>query len=122
MNDDGAFYLLTLRLAHAPFSIMNYAAGAGTDVPLRTFWWTTQFGLLPGNIVFVFAGTRLPDLEVLVKQGPLLLLDGPLIVALAATVFLPWFARKLIRVFSPPRTSKPSLPDQTAADDAEIKP
>ncbi len=65
MKDDGALYLLTLRLAHAPFSIMNYAAGAGTDVSFRTFWWTTQLGLLPGNIVFVFAGTRLPSILLL---------------------------------------------------------
>lgn len=122
MKDDGAFYLLTLRLAHAPFSIMNYAAGAGTDIPLRTFWWTTQLGLLPGNIVFVFAGTRLPGLDILVKQGPLSLLDGPLIAALATTVLLPWISRKLIRVMSSPRIPKRLLPDQVAADDSENKP
>ncbi|MBC7965421.1 MAG: TVP38/TMEM64 family protein [Fuerstia sp.] len=119
MKDDGAFYLLTLRLAHAPFSIMNYAAGAGTAVPLWTFWWTTQLGLLPGNIVFVFAGTRLPGLDVLVKRGPLSLLDGPLIAALAATVVLPWLARKLIQIMSPTRSTAQQLPDQIAGDDAE---
>lgn len=119
MKDDGVFYLLTLRLAHAPFSIMNYAAGAGTDIPLRTFWWTTQLGLLPGNIVFVFAGTRLPGLDILVKQGPLALLDGPLIAALAATVLLPWLARKLIQFMSPKPTTAQPLPDQIAGHDAE---
>ena len=119
MRDNGALYLLTLRLAHAPFSIMNYAAGAGTEVPLRTFWWTTQIGLLPGNIVFVFAGTRLPSLEALVRRGPLSLIDGPMIVALAATVFLPWFFRKMIRLMSPPRNTAQGVSDLNADAHAE---
>ncbi len=119
MRDDGALYLLTLRLAHAPFSIMNYAAGAGTDVPLTTFWWTTQLGLLPGNIVFVFAGTRLPSLEALIHRGPLSLLDGPLIAALSATVFLPWLARKLMQLMSPSRSTALPLPERNGDNDAE---
>ena len=118
MKNDGALYLLTLRLAHAPFSIMNYAAGAGTDVPFRTFWWTTQLGLLPGNIVFVFAGTRLPGLESLVQRGPISLLDGPMIAALIATVFLPWLARKMIQRTSLPRNTVQQLPHHNADSDA----
>lgn len=119
MKDDGALYLLTLRLAHAPFSIMNYAAGAGTDVPFRTFWWTTQLGLLPGNIVFVFAGTRLPGLEVLIHRGPLSLLDGPMIASLMATVFLPWLARKMLQRVSLPQNKVQQLPERNADSHAE---
>ena len=101
MQQDGAFYLLTLRLAHAPFSIVNYAAAAGTDVSLGTFWWTTQLGLLPGNIVFVFAGTRLPALEELVRVGPLGVLDGPMVLALLSTVLVPWLIRRLFHIAIP---------------------
>ena len=97
---------------------MNYAAGAGTEVPFRTFWWTTQLGLLPGNIVFVFAGTRLPGLKILVQRGPISLLDGPMIAALIATVFLPWLARKMIQRSSRPRNTEQQLPDQEADDRA----
>lgn len=100
IENDGAMYLLTLRLAQVPFSWLNYAAGAGTNVPLRTFWWTTQLGLLPANLVFVYAGTRLPTLEELIQSGPLSLLDGPMIAALAGTMFVPWLARKAILRFS----------------------
>ena len=121
MKHDGALYLLTLRLAHAPFSIMNYAAGAGTDVPFRTFWWTTQLGLLPGNVVFVFAGTRLPSLESLVRRGPVSLLDGPMIAALAGTVFLPWLARKMIHLISPRRNTEQLFPERSAMSDSEKK-
>jgi len=112
MARDGAMYLLTLRLAHAPFSFMNYAAGAGTDVPFCTFWWTTQLGLLPGNLFFVYAGTRLPTIEELVRRGPLGLLDGPMIGALACTIFLPWMARKCIRLFTSGRKVAQQLPKQ----------
>lgn len=94
---DGATYLLTLRLAHAPFTILNYAAGAVTPVPLRTFWWTTQLGLLPGNFVFVFAGTRLPSLNELMDRGPLALADPWMMTALAATVCIPWLTRLLLQ-------------------------
>ena len=110
IDRDGAMYLLTLRLAHAPFSLMNYAVAAGTNVRFSTFWWTTQIGLLPGNVVFVYAGTRLPTLEELVVAGPIGLLDGPMIAALAGTVFLPWLVRKLIHRFTPGTKSAQELP------------
>jgi len=110
MQHDGAFYLLILRLAHAPFSIVNYTAATGTHVPLRTFWWTTQVGLLPGNIVFVFAGTRLPTLNKLVQIGPLGVLDGPMIVALLSTVLVPWLTRKAFHIAVPVQKSAQQLP------------
>lgn len=100
MARDGAHYLLTLRLAHAPFSLTNYTAGAATHVSLLTFWWTTQLGLLPGNIVFAFAGARLPTVERLVQQGPLELLDVPMMAVLVVTVFVPWLTRKAVRRFA----------------------
>ncbi len=109
MEHDGAFYLITLRMAHAPFTIMNYTVAAGTDVPLRTFWWTTQLGLLPGNIVFVFAGTRLPTLEELIQAGPLGVLDGPMIAALLSTVFVPWMIRKAFHIVIPRQKSAQQL-------------
>jgi uncharacterized membrane protein YdjX (TVP38/TMEM64 family) len=101
MAHDGAFYLITLRMAHAPFTFMNYTVAAGTDVRLRTFWWTTQLGLLPGNIVFVFAGTRLPTLQELIQSGPLGVLDVPMLLALLSTVFVPWMVRKVFHLVIP---------------------
>jgi uncharacterized membrane protein YdjX (TVP38/TMEM64 family) len=116
VEQDGAMYLLTLRLAHAPFSFLNYAAGAATDIPVRTFWWTTQVGLLPGNLVFVYAGTRLPTLEELVASGPLSLLDGPLIAALSGTVFVPWLVRRLLRLLPSAGGPARQLPEAKTTD------
>lgn len=92
------FYLLTLRFLHTPFSFLNYAAGATNIVPARTFLWTTLLGLLPSTIIFVYAGTRIPALSMIAKNGPLALLDGTLIVALLATATLPVILRSIVRL------------------------
>jgi uncharacterized membrane protein YdjX (TVP38/TMEM64 family) len=94
---DGPLYLVGLRLMYAPYTLTNYVAG-GTAVSTRTFWWTTQLGILPGNIVFVLAGTQLPSLRQLVRDGVWSLIDLPLLVALSLCVLIPvslrWCLRK----------------------------
>ncbi len=98
LKKEGAFYLLALRMAHFPYSIINLASGA-SRVTARTFCWTTALGLLPGTIVFAYVGIRLPSLDELVKQGAGSLVDAPLIGALAVSAVFPfvfrWCARKL---------------------------
>ncbi|MEZ6138157.1 MAG: VTT domain-containing protein [Pirellulaceae bacterium] len=84
----GARYLLLLRLAHAPFTLINYGAGA-IKVPLPAFCWTTLLGILPGTMVFTFAGTRVPSLKIVAEQGVWSLLDLPLLAAMTGIVFLP---------------------------------
>src|SRR5262245_2423425 len=50
---DGALYLFTLRLIpQVPFFIINVAMGL-TRLPIRTFWWVSQVGMLPGTVVYV---------------------------------------------------------------------
>ncbi len=98
LESSAGFYLLTLRLMHAPFSLVNYSAGATAIVPTGTFWWTTQLGLLPGTMVFTFAGTRIPALSTIAERGILALLDYPLMAALLATALLPVIGRYLATV------------------------
>lgn len=98
---DGAFYLLWLRLAHAPFTLVNYGAGA-TNIPLATFWWTTHLGILPATLVFTFLGSRIPNLRAVVEQGAWAIVDPPLLMVLFATAFLPvifspWVRKKANR-------------------------
>lgn len=92
---EGAFVLLTLRLTHAPFTLVNYASGA-TPIPLRTFWWTTHLGILPGTMVFTFAGTRIPSIGDVAAHGAWELLDPPLFFALLATAAMPFAVRVLL--------------------------
>ena len=56
---EGAFYLFTMRLIPAlPFFAINLLMGL-TPMPVRTFAWVSQLGMLPATLVFVYAGTRL---------------------------------------------------------------
>jgi uncharacterized membrane protein YdjX (TVP38/TMEM64 family) len=84
---DGDFYLLFLRLAGTPYSLMNYGAGA-TGVPARTFWWTTQVGILPRAAVWVYLGAQLPTLAVVAEQGAASLIDMKLLAALTLPAVL----------------------------------
>ncbi|MCA9161881.1 MAG: VTT domain-containing protein [Pirellulaceae bacterium] len=84
----GSQYLLTMRLMFAPYTLMNYTLGA-TNVRTRTFCWTTQLGMLPGNLVFVYAASRLPGLQEIMDRGPASLISTDLIVALVLLSVLP---------------------------------
>lgn len=56
---DGGFYLFTLRLVPVfPFFVINLVAGL-TALPVRTFYWISQIGMLPGTLAYVYAGTQL---------------------------------------------------------------
>jgi uncharacterized membrane protein YdjX (TVP38/TMEM64 family) len=105
LDREGMFYLLLLRMAHAPFTVVNYVSGV-LPISTRTFWWTTQAGLIPGTMVFVFAGTRLPTLRTLQAEGAMRLLDPLLLAALVATAVLPVIARWVLRFWqNGPRTT-----------------
>jgi len=98
LEREGAFYLLTLRMAHFPYSIINLASGA-SRVRARTFCWTTAVGLLPGTLVFAWVGIQLPSLDEIARNGVESLIDTSIIVALAVSAAFPllvrWLARRL---------------------------
>jgi len=69
LDREGAFYLFTLRLIPAvPFFVINAVMGL-TKLPTWTYWWVSQVGMLPGTAVYVYAGSRVPDLQTLSEQG-----------------------------------------------------
>lgn len=92
LEKDRTFFMLMTRLAHVPYSLVNYCAGA-TTVPLSTFCWTTSLGILPGTMIFVFVGTRIPTLQTLAEKGAWELFDPLLFGILAATVVFPVLIR-----------------------------
>jgi pyruvate/2-oxoglutarate dehydrogenase complex dihydrolipoamide dehydrogenase (E3) component/uncharacterized membrane protein YdjX (TVP38/TMEM64 family) len=58
---DGAFYLFALRLVPPiPFFVINLVMGL-TALPVRTFYWVSQLGMLPGTLAYVYAGTQLRE-------------------------------------------------------------
>lgn len=63
LAENGHLYLLTLRLIPAfPFFLINLLAGL-TKVSLKTFFWTTMIGILPGSFVYSFTGSQLNSIE-----------------------------------------------------------
>lgn len=60
---EGAFYLFSLRLVPIfPFFVINTLMGL-TRMPLFTFSWVSQIGMLAGTIVFVNAGKELSKID-----------------------------------------------------------
>lgn len=63
MKNQGAVYLVTVHfIALVPFFLINLLAGL-TNVPLWTFIWTTSVGILPGGLVYAFAGRQIHELD-----------------------------------------------------------
>ncbi|MFP5407353.1 MAG: VTT domain-containing protein, partial [Gammaproteobacteria bacterium] len=88
---DGAFDLFTLRLVPVfPFVLVNLLV-ALTALPVRTFWWVSQLGMLPGTVVYVNAGTQLGKLDSLAG------ITSPVLLAsFAALGLLPLLTRRLV--------------------------
>lgn len=107
---DGPYYLFTLRLTPVvPFWLVNLAMGLSA-VRTSTFWWVSQLGMLPGTLVFVFAGSQVPSLSELERRGAWdILWPGPLIALLLLAAF-PWIVRALTRRFVQTSESKSLTP------------
>ncbi|MCH2099980.1 MAG: TVP38/TMEM64 family protein, partial [Pseudomonadales bacterium] len=59
IEKDGAFYLFSLRLVPAfPFFVINLVMGL-TRLRTLVFYVASQIGMLPGTVVFVYAGTQI---------------------------------------------------------------
>lgn len=101
LEQEGAYYLLALRMAHVPYSIVNPVSGA-SRIRAWTFFWTTVAGLIPANAIWVYVGIRLPSLHELASNGAGSLIDLPLIVAMLACAALPHLVRWLISRFGIP--------------------
>jgi uncharacterized membrane protein YdjX (TVP38/TMEM64 family) len=101
IEKEGAFYLITLRLIHFPYSIVNPVSGA-SRVKTWTFFWTTVVGLLPANAIWVYVGLQLPSLRDLAISGAASFIEPPLIAALIASATLPFLFRWLVGRFGIP--------------------
>jgi uncharacterized membrane protein YdjX (TVP38/TMEM64 family) len=94
ISKEGAFYLFTLRLIPVfPFFMINLVMGL-TKMPLRTFYWVSQLGMLAGTIVYVNAGKELGKIDSL--KG---ILSPGLIASFVLLGIFPIAAKKLISLY-----------------------
>lgn len=94
LERDGSFYLFTLRLIPlVPFVLLNPALGL-TRVGFWTFWWTTQLGMLPGNMIYVNAGRQLARIREISD-----ILSPSMIGTLVLLAVFPLIATKLLTLY-----------------------
>lgn len=86
---EGAFYLFTLRLVPLfPFFMINLVMGL-TPLRVRTYFWVSQLGMLPGTAVYINAGTQLGQLDSL--QG---IVSPAFLISFALLGVFPLIAKK----------------------------
>ncbi len=97
IEKEGAFYLFTLRLIPVfPFFVINLVMGL-TKLPILTFFWVSQLGMLAGTVVFVNAGKELAKIDSLSGiLSPTLLLSFVFLGLFPITVkkLLGWYKEK----------------------------
>jgi uncharacterized membrane protein YdjX (TVP38/TMEM64 family) len=99
IDREGSFYLFTLRLIPIfPFWLINLILGL-TKMPLRTFYWVSQIGMLPGTIVYVNAGKELGKIDSL--SG---VLSPGLIFSFVLLGLFPLITKKLMASYRSRRT------------------
>ena len=91
---EGAFYLVSLRLVPVfPFFVINLLMGL-TRMPLRTFFWVSQIGMLAGTIVYVNAGKELAKIDSL--SG---ILSPGVLISFAVLGLFPITVKKLLAFY-----------------------
>ncbi len=96
LRKEGAFYLFTLRLIPAvPFFVINLVMGL-TPMRTTTYWWVSQVGMLPGTVVYVYAGSSVPDLTTLAERGAAGILSPQVIIAFVILGLFPLVIKRLM--------------------------
>jgi uncharacterized membrane protein YdjX (TVP38/TMEM64 family) len=106
IETEGSFYLFTLRLVPIfPFFVINLLMGL-TRMPLRTFYWVSQLGMLAGTVVFVNAGKELAKIGSL--SG---ILSPGLLISLAVLGVFPIAVKKLLGFYRSRTGKANTLPE-----------
>lgn len=124
-EQEGPFFLFSLRLVFAvPFFVINAVMGL-TPIRTTTFWWVSQLGMLPGTIVYVYAGSRVPDLQTLADKGIKAVFSGSqmtqIIIACAVLGLFPLVVRFVMRKLKVDRSVQ-TLTSEEDADTSENSP
>jgi len=101
IEKEGAFYLFTLRLIPVfPFWLINLIMGL-TKMPLKSYYWVSQIGMLPGTIIFVNAGKEIAKIDSL--SG---ILSPGLIFSFALLGLFPVTTKKILAFYKRRRADK----------------
>lgn len=113
LERDGPFYLFTLRMVPVfPFFVVNLLMGV-TRIGVVVFALTSQVGMLPATLAYVFAGTQLARLQSLGD-----VLNPGLLAAFLLLGVLPLATRKFIDLLRGESAAGDSA-EESAADPAD---
>jgi uncharacterized membrane protein YdjX (TVP38/TMEM64 family) len=112
LDREGIFYLFALRLTPVvPFFVINLVMGL-TTMPVLTFWWVSQIGMLPATALYTYAGASVPNLQRLADTGLSGVLYPELFLALMALGLFPLAIKRLVGFLSPTLLARnPSRPE-----------
>ncbi|VAX41143.1 COG0398: uncharacterized membrane protein / PF00070 family, FAD-dependent NAD(P)-disulphide oxidoreductase [hydrothermal vent metagenome] len=96
LEEEGAFYLFSLRLIPAvPFFIINAVMGL-TPMRVGTYWVVSQVGMLAGTAVYIYAGSAMPNAQELVEKGMSGIMKPQIMVAFILLGIFPIVVKKLM--------------------------
>jgi uncharacterized membrane protein YdjX (TVP38/TMEM64 family) len=91
-KESGSTYLFTLRLIPvSPFVVINILMGL-TSIRLWSFIWITFVAMVPGNLVYVYAGRKIAEIN-----SPSEILTWPIILSLTFIGLLPFVFRIIFK-------------------------
>lgn len=104
---DGAWYLFSIRLVPIfPFFVVNLLMGL-TSIPLRTYAWASQLGMLPGTAIYVYAGQELARIRSVQD-----IFSIEIMIAFTLVALFPLVARYIlaqVRIAKQPKTHSTSI-------------
>lgn len=93
VKTEGRTYLLILRMIPvSPFVVINNVMGL-TNMKIWTFCYITYLGMLPGTIIYIFAGQKISQIDDVSK-----ILSWPIVLSLSAIGLLPILTKKLVNM------------------------
>ncbi len=101
VEEEGAFYLLFLRLVPVfPFFLINLVM-ALTPIRAFTFYWVSQLGMFPATLIYVNAGTQIAKIS-----SPSDIASPSLIFALVLLGILPFITKGIMSILKSKRAYK----------------
>ena len=95
LKKNGISFLFMIRLFPAsPFGIVNLILGL-TSIDSRRFFWITALAMIPGNLIYVYAGRRIGEIQE-IKE----ILSLPVILLLVIIACLPIIMKKFFYYLS----------------------
>ena len=101
IEEDGAYYLFTLRLVpYIPFFLINLLMGM-TRLPTGVYFFVSQVGMLPATIIYVNAGKQLASISSLSD-----IVSPAIILSFTVLGLFPLLAKKAVHLIRQDKSRK----------------